>query len=197
MGTLDSIFPATRQSLLVQLYGRPDQEFYHLELVRAVGKGHGAVQRELENLVSGGLVVREKRKGRTYFQANRQCPIFEELRRIVVKTAGLVELLQEALGATKGVAIAFVYGSIARGQETPESDVDLALIGTLSFKKSIASLAPVQDALGREINPTLFTPREFTQKAHRRNHFVRALLDEEKLFIIGTAKDLGRLTSKP
>jgi len=195
MGTIDSLFPVTRKKLLAVLYGKAGEEFYLRELVRAAGKGHGVVQRELQNLVEGGLVVREERKGRTYFQANRQCPIFDELKRIIVKTAGLVDVIYDVLESMKGIEIAFIYGSIARGEEGPDSDVDVAIIGNLSFKNVVSALAPAQGILGREINPTVFRATEFSKKAKEKNHFVRSLLDGEKIFVIGSEHDLERLAS--
>jgi predicted nucleotidyltransferase len=195
MGTIDSLFPATRKKLLAVLYGRAGEEFYLRELVRVAGKGHGVVQRELLNLVEGGLVVREERKGRTYFRANQHCPIFEELKRIIVKTAGLVDVIYDALESMEGVEIAFIYGSISRGEEGPDSDVDVALIGNLSFKNVVSALAPAQEILGREVNPTVFRAAEFSKKAKEKNHFVRSLLDGEKIFVIGSEHDLERLAS--
>lgn len=195
MGTVDSLFPATRKKLLAVLYGRAGEEFYLRELVRVAGKGHGVVQRELQNLVQGGLVLREERKGRTYFRANRQCPIFEELKRIIVKTAGLVDVIYDAIGSVKGIEIAFVYGSVARGEEGPDSDVDVAIIGKCSFKSVVSALTPAQEILGREINPTVFPATEFSKKAKGKHHFVRSLLDGEKIFVIGSEHDLERLAS--
>lgn len=190
MGTIDSLFPVTRKKLLALLYGRPDEEFYLRELLRAAGAGHGVVQRELSNLVEGGIVVREERKGRIYFRANRQCPIFDELRSLIVKTAGLSDVIYEALAGVKGIMIAFIFGSVARGEEGSDSDVDIAVIGKCSFRSVVAAIAPAQEALGREVNPTVFPPAEFAMKAKRKDHFVRSLLDGEKIFVIGSEHDL-------
>jgi len=198
MGTLDFLFPATRKALLVVIYGRPDEEFYLRELLRAAGKGHGVVQRELGNLVKSGVVVREKRKSRTYFRANKECPVYQELKNLVLKTAGLVDLLGEFLERIEGIQFAFVYGSVARGEEKPESDIDLTVIGGCSFADVVSALAPAQEQLGREINPTVYPPEEFKTKAQNKNHFIRALLDGKKIFVIGSERELGRLVqSRP
>jgi len=193
MGTLDLLFPATRKALLVVLFGRSDEEFYLRELVRTAGKGHGVVQRELINLVQSGVVTREERKGRTYFRANKECPVYQELKNLILKTAGLVDLLHGALKEAEGVRIAFVYGSFARGEEKPESDIDLTVIGNCSFADVVSALAPAQEQLGRDINPTVYPPKEFKTKAKRKNHFIRSLLDGEKMFVIGSERELERL----
>jgi predicted nucleotidyltransferase len=195
MGTLEKLMPATRRKILTALFRNPGEEYYLREIIREAGKGLGSVQRELENLVQAGLVVREKRKGRTYFRANPECPIFEEIKGIVRKTAGLVDVLREALAGVEGVKLAFVYGSVARGDERPESDVDIAVIGKCAFKSVVGALSGVQETLGREANPTVYSTREFAKKAKGRHHFVNTILEGEKIFVIGNESDLRRLAS--
>lgn len=175
------------------LFSHFEEELYLRELVRAAGKGHGVVQRELGNLVLSGVITKEKKKGRTYYSANKASPIYQELKAMIRKTAGLVDQIRESLEVLPGLQVAFIFGSMARGEERPESDIDLAVITTSSFTEVASALAEAQARLGREINPTVYPPGEFSSKARAKNHFVRSLLSGEKIFVIGSSRELERL----
>ena len=182
------------QAILAQLYGRPDQEFYLRELARLTGTAPSSLQRDLAALTRAGIILRTARGHQVYFRANRTCPVFEELRGLVVKTFGVVEILRAALQALTGrIESAFVYGSVARGEARAESDIDLLVIGKVSSGDVIEALAPAQRRLGREINPTVFPPAEFAEKARGENHFLTTVLAEPKLFLIGDEDELEGL----
>jgi predicted nucleotidyltransferase len=182
--------------LLVSLFKQPDRRFYLRELVRLVGTGQGSVQRELGNLVAAGIVTRQAQDGRIYFQANAACPISPELRSMVLKTDGLVHLLRDALTPLSEICLAFVHGSMASGQEQPESDVDLVVIGDVSFRDVVRALGPAQKKVGREINPTVYPEAEFSKKVRKKHHFVTTLLDRPRLYVIGNEDELGKLAGK-
>ena len=182
------------QAILAQLYGRPDQEFYLRELARSTDTAPSSLQRDLAALTRAGIILRTARGHQVYFRANRTCPVFEELRGLVVKTFGVVEILRVALQVLADrIESAFVYGSVARGEARAESDIDLLVIGKVSSGDVIEALAPAQRRLGREINPSVFPPAEFAEKARGENHFLTTVLAEPKLFLIGGEDELEGL----
>jgi predicted nucleotidyltransferase len=192
-----SLFGRTRSRLLATLYGHVDESFYLRQLVRAVGSGHGAVQRELKHLLEMGVVVRSTRGNQVLFRANADSPVFAELKSLIAKTVGVRDTIRSALAMLGSkVEVAFVYGSVARHEEQPNSDVDVAVLGEASFSQVVAALSVAQRTLGREINPTVFPPSEFRLKVADGNHFLKRVLSEKKLFVIGTQDELAKLASK-
>ncbi len=193
----DTLFGRTRGAVLGVLFGRADQSFHLRQLVRAVGTGHGAVQRELKRLTDLGLIVRRSQGNQVLFQANTQSPIFGDIKGLVTKTVGIHDVIRSAL-ITLGseIEIAFVYGSVARQQERADSDIDLMVLGNAPFSEIVASLGPAQETLVREINPTVFTVREFRSKLAAGNHFLRAVIKEKKIFVLGTENELAELAPK-
>jgi uncharacterized protein len=197
-GVAEALFGRTRRSVLGLIFGRPDESFYLREIVRLTGAGTGAIQRELSQLTAAGLIRRELRGRQVYFTANPEAPVFPELRSLVAKTAGVVGLLRGALRSLvekKMLIIAFIYGSVAAGKQGPKSDVDLMIIGELSLSTLLPILRKTQEELGREINPTIYRPREFRSKVREDAHFLRRVLARPKLMVIGTPDDLARLAS--
>ena len=192
-----SLFGHTRSALLAMLYGHADQSFYVRQLVRAVGAGHGAVQRELKHLTEMGLVLRRTQGNQVLYQANSQSPIFSEVKSLITKTVGIHDVIRSALVSLGSeIQIAFVYGSVARQKERADSDVDLMILGNASFSDVVSALGPAQTALGREINPTLFPVSEFRSKLAAGNHFLRSVMKEKRLFVLGTDNELAKMASK-
>ena len=192
-----SLFGRTRSALLAILYGHPNESFYLRQLARVMGSGHGAVQREMAQLTEMGLVVRTMQGNQVLYRANARSPVFTELKRLIAKTVGVHDTLRSAL-ATLGskVEVAFVYGSVAQHQEQPNSDVDVMILGDASFGDVVAALSPAQRALGRDVNPSLFSTNEFRSKVAAGNHFLKKVLGEKKIFVIGTQDELAKLAAK-
>jgi predicted nucleotidyltransferase len=192
-----SLFGRTRSALLSILYGHVGESFYLRQLARLVGSGHGAVQRELAQLTKMGLIVRGTQGNQVLYRANARSPIFSELKSLIAKTVGVHDTLRSAL-ATLGtkIDVAFVYGSVARHEEQPNSDVDVMVVGNASFSDVVESLSPAQKTLGREVNPSVFSATEFGTKVAAGNHFLKKLLREKKLFVIGTPDELAKLVAK-
>lgn len=192
-----SLFGLTRSALLSMLYGRTDESFYLRQLVRAVGAGHGAVQRELKYLTEMGLIVRRVQGNQVLYRANSQSPIFPEVKSLITKTVGVHDAIRSALASLgPEIQVAFVYGSVARQKERANSDVDLMVLGSASFSEVVAALGPAQRVLGREINPTVFPVAEFHAKLAAGNHFLRSVMKEKKLFVLGSEHELAKLTAK-
>ena len=187
----DALFTKTQQKVLGLLYGKTDQRFYTNEIVRWADMGGGTVRRELERMVQAGILSTFKEGNQHYYQANSQCPIFDELINIVKKTFGLTDVLTLALQPLMGsVDLAFVYGSIAKGSEHKGSDVDLLLVGEgISYGEVIELLAPVEQQLGRPINPSIYTPVDFKERLANDNSFLVRVLEQPRLMIKGVIDD--------
>jgi predicted nucleotidyltransferase len=188
------LFGKTKKSVLALLFMHAEESFYLRQIVRILGLGQGAVQRELANLSESGLIVREVKGNQVYYQANRKSPIFEELKSLMIKTAGVAEVLKGALsGLREKISLAFVYGSMATGTHKNTSDVDLMIIGQISFKEAVAALQPAQEKLGREVNPSVYSPQEFGKKFAEGHHFLRSVSTSPKIFLIGEDRELAEL----
>ena len=188
------LFGETRRAVLALLYGHSDEQFYLRELVRRTETALGAAQRELNLLTAAGLVQRVRRGNQVYYQANASNPIFAELKSILTKTAGVRDVIKEALEPLLArIKVAFVYGSVARGNETASSDIDLMVIGDVEFSEVVSCLTDSENKLGREINPTVYPPEEYKRKLKDKNHFLTSTLREKKIFVIGDEDELRRL----
>jgi predicted nucleotidyltransferase len=185
------LFSGVQQRLLAIFFGQPDRSFYTNELLRLTGTGKGALQRELERLQSSGLVTATKIGNQKHYQANRAAPIFDEVRGIVQKTFGLVDVLRAALAdLTSRIQVAFVFGSVAKGTDTAASDIDLLVVAEdLAYADLFERLAPAESTLGRKVGPTLYTPLEFARKQREDNHFVTRVMAQPKIFLIGGEHD--------
>ena len=189
-----ALFPQTRRALLGLLYGVPDRAFYLREIAAQVGSGMGQVQRELGRLSRTGILRRFEQGRHVFYQADRRCPIFEELRGLVVKTVAGADHLRQALSELEDrIAVAFVFGSVARGEDSAESDLDLFVVGAVSLQEVVTAIDPLERTLGRQINPTVYPPEELRSKLAGGHHFLTAVLADEKIFVIGTQNELGEL----
>ena len=183
-----------RAKLISHLFANPAKRFFARQLEAILNESQGNISRELSRLESLGIILLEREGRQKFYRANEQCPIFPELQGIVLKTSGLADILRSAicvLGAK--VKAAFVYGSMASGKGEPNSDVDVMVIGGVKFADVVSSLAPAQEALGREINPTVYAPEEFRSKVAAEHHFLTSVLAAPKIFLIGDPNELERL----
>ena len=188
----DALFGGTRQRVLGLLFGRPKRSFYAKELIRLADGGSGAVQRELGRLLQSGLVTVRPIGNQKHFQANPDSPIFAELCSVAYKTFGLADPLRQALAPlAPRIQAAFVYGSVAKRQDTATSDIDLMIIADkLSYADILAALEPVTSLIGRPINPTILTKKELAQRARDRSSFVTRMLAQPKIWLIGAEDDI-------
>lgn len=176
----------TRSSVLGALLLRPEVSLHVRELARLTGVSPGSLHRELRALAEIGLLIRQEAGRQVYYRANQQCPVYEELAGLLRKTAGLVDVLREALVPLAGkMESAFVYGSMARGTEHGHSDVDLMVIGDLEFADVVLALAPAQEKLRREINPTVLSHTDFKRKLEQADSFVAQVWSGPKLWVAG------------
>ena len=188
-----ALFTGTQQRVLGLLFGQPDRSFYATELISLAGVGSGAVQRELARLAQSGLVTVKPLGNQKHYQANPASPIYSELCGVVRKTVGLAEPLRAALALlAPQIKAAFVYGSIAKQEDTASSDIDLMLVSdTLTFGDAILALQAATEQLGREVNPNIFTPQDFAKRLKEGGSFVSRVMAQPKIWLIGGPDDLA------
>lgn len=189
----DALFTTTQQRVLASLFGEPGRSATVSELIHSTGAGSGAVQRELARLAGSGLLVVEHVGNQKHYRANPDAPIHDELASIVRKTFGLASPLRAALAPMSGrIRAAFVYGSVAKRSDGAASDIDLMLVSDdLTYPDVMATLHPLMERLGREINPTILTREELRKRTHDGGSFVARVLQQPKLWLIGNEHDLA------
>jgi predicted nucleotidyltransferase len=191
---LDALLPKTRQGILAATLVQPERAWYVSELARRMGVPSSSLQRELHDLSAVGILKSHRQGHMVYYQANRDSPLFADLRGLLLKTAGLVDVLAQALKPLAAkLQTAFVYGSIAAGAEGSDSDIDLMVVGDVSPPDLALPLRRAREQLGREINPTVYTPAEFARKRAANDHFLKQVLDRPKLFVLGNDNELGKV----
>ncbi len=193
---LDTLMPSTRQNILAATILHTEKSWYLRELAEFLNVRPSSLQRELVNLTKAGILKKTADGNRTYFNANQNCPIFFELKNILIKTVGIVGLLQQSLKPlSKKISVAFVFGSIATGTETSESDIDLFIIGEIETIKVVACTKNAEHRLRRSVNPIVLSSAEAKQKLKDKNPFIERVRKSDKLFLIGKDNELGKAFS--
>ena len=189
------ISSSARVKVLRLLLLNEEKRYYQREIAELAGLPVRAVQREGARLTEIGLLRRIEDGNRVYFQANPACPIFSELKRILLKTVALELLLSEPLAREGQIEVAFIYGSYAADRETATSDVDLFVIGSISSRQLSAALRPVQAEAQREISCHLVSPEEFRERLSWNDGFLRNVIEGPKVFVIGNEETLRALAA--
>ena len=189
----DALFSNIQQRVLAYVFGQPERSFFATELIKLTEGGSGAVQRELARLADSGLVTVSRVGTQKHYQANPKAPIFSELCAIAQKTVGLAEPLRTALKPlAKKIVAAFVYGSVAKKQDTAASDIDLLVVSdSLTYADLFPALENVSDRLGRKVNPTVYSSRELAKRVKQGNAFVTRVLAQPKIWLFGGEDDIG------
>jgi DNA-binding transcriptional ArsR family regulator len=192
--TLDALLPKTRQEILAATLVQPEKAWYVSELARRMGVPSSSLQRELHDLSEVGILKIHRQGRMVYYQANTESPVFPDLRGLLIKTAGLVDVLAQALKPlAKKLQAGFVYGSIAAGTEKSDSDIDLMVVGDVSPQDLALPLRRARELLGREISPTAYSPAEFDRKRAAHDPFLKQVLDKPRLFVLGNNNELGKV----
>jgi predicted nucleotidyltransferase len=183
----DALFTKTQQRVLSVLFGNAARSYYASEIIGRAQIGNGAVQRELARLEASGLITSERIGNQKHFRANEKSPVFEQLRELVLRTSGLADVLRTALAPLADqLTTAFVFGSIARGEDTASSDVDLLVISdSLTFADLFGVLDAAARTLGREVNPTVYSQRELATLRRKKNSFVERVMEQPRIWIYG------------
>lgn len=187
------LFTPVQQRVLGLLFGQPQRRFQSAELIRLAGSGTGSVHRLLTRLEAAGLVTTQRIGNQKHYQANADSPVFAELAGLVRKTVGLVQPLQDALAPLAGqIAAAFVYGSVAKGTDRADSDIDLMVIADgLDYGTLYAAMPAVEAALGRTVSPNLMSRTEWRRKSGEPDSFAARIAAQPRLLVLGSDGDLG------
>lgn len=194
----DLLLGQHRRRVLGILLLNPQASVHVRELARQTGSQPGTLNRELTKLAQAGVLLRQQVGNQVHYQANRACPVFEELAGLLRKTSGMATVLADALAPLSGrIQFALVFGSVARGEETAASDVDVLIVGDVGLAEVVEVLHPLQDRLRREINPVVYRPRDFLDKLASGNTWAKEVVTKPKLFLTGTADDFAEFTGHP
>ena len=188
-----ALFTSTQQRVLGLLFGRVGQSFHTNEIVRLSRSGSGAVNRELKKLAAAGLLTATRRGNQTLYQANPDSPVFAELRGLIAKTSGVADHIGRVLAPFAGqIHLALIYGSVARGTEGPDSDVDLLVISdTLSYGDIYSALADAEASIGRPVNPSVYSLSEWRKRVDEENPFVTRVMAQPRILLIGKDSDFN------
>jgi predicted nucleotidyltransferase len=192
-GLADALFSRTQGRVLGLLFGQPQRSFFAAEIIALAQSGSGAVQRELSRLEGAGLVTARRVGRQKHYQANARSPLFKELRSVVQKTVGLFDPLKDALQpVAEKITAAFVYGSVASQRDTAASDIDLLIVSDdLTYGDVFQALESTSHALGRRVNPTIYTAADLQSRIHRHDAFVTRVLQRPRLWLIGSDRDIA------
>lgn len=190
----NALFTKTQQKVLGLLYAQPDKSFYTKEILRITGMGVATIKNELDRFLASGILRMTKIGNQHHYQANPDCPIYEELRAIVHKTFGIADVIREALQTVDNqIELAFVYGSIAKGKDTASSDIDLLVIADLAYSDLMKLLSDAEQSLGRPINPSIYTMRQIKNKLKQKNSFLIRVLKQPKIWVKGSDDDIRKV----
>jgi predicted nucleotidyltransferase len=190
----DALFTKTQQRVLGLLYGKPDKSFYTNEIMRWADMGRGTIRRELDRLVSANLLTITREGNQNHYQAKQDNPVYNELLGIVRKTFGLADVVMHALESLDAqIALAFIYGSIAKGTDARESDIDLMLVGEeLHYGDVMDVLVPLEESLQRSINPTIYASADLIAKLNQDSSFLARVMEQPKIVIKGMIDDFRK-----
>jgi uncharacterized protein len=192
----DLLFGQTRGRVLALLYGAPDEPLFVRQIARLAETSVGTVQRELALLTDAGLIKRSALGSQVFYQANQEHPDFPELRALLAKTAGVFQMLKAALAPFSArINLAFVYGSVARGEEKATSDIDLMVIGAVSLDEVLDAVGPVEKQLRRPVNPTIYSLEDLKVRFRSGNHFLQSLKKSKKVFLIGDEDEFRKVST--
>jgi predicted nucleotidyltransferase len=179
------LFTKTQQKVLGLLFGKPDQSFYLNEITKLSQMGRGTIKRELERMEAAGIVVKKRIGNQNHYQANSECPVYSELMGIARKTFGVADVIKTALNSILDeVAFAFIYGSVAKGEDTAKSDIDLLIVSNeLTYSEVMERLLDSETSIGRPINPTIYNVDQIEKKLKQDNAFVSRVMEQPKIWI--------------
>lgn len=196
MNTLAEILSSnTRAEFFRLLFGLNQKEYYLREIAKCSGLAIGTIQQEALKLEKLELIFKRRDGNRTYFSANKNHLIYQDIHRLVLKTSGLGDVLRSHLSFDP-IQYAFIFGSIAKGTEHSESDIDLFIIGNIGLRTLSKYLTEASQIIGREINPYTITTDELMNKITQKDHFISTIINSNKLFIKGDENEFGKLVEE-
>ena len=194
---IDALLPKIRQNLLSATYSHPDKWWFMSELAAFIKTTPSSLQRELGALIESGILRSRRDGNRLYVQAETDSPIFAPLRELLAQTIGITEELKASLlPLSDQISCAFIYGSVARGEEHTLSDIDLMVIGSAGLSELSPILRKLERKFSREVNATCYSVQEFQKKMQSENHFLMNILKQEKIFLAGDKNELDKFVSE-
>ena len=183
--------------MLGWLFTHPDERYFVRQLTSLLREDSTNVSRELIRLEKTGILVSTKEGKQKYYQANRKSPIYDELHGLIVKTAGVADVLRSALAPSAGhIKVAFIFGSIASGNEDKASDIDLLVVGNITFGEVVDLISTAEATLNRELNPVVYTLSEFNKRLSENHYFISNILSGDKIFVVGDDNELQSLVGE-
>jgi len=187
---IDKLFSSkARVDILKLFFFNPENSFYQRQISKLTGHSIRAVQREVNKFENLGIIKKSIQGNRIYYKVNKNCPIFKDLKNILLKSVGIAQVLKENL-ENNNIQIAFIYGSYAKDKENLISDIDLMVIGKISSRELSHLLSRPRRELMREINYVVFSPEEFKERVKQKDHFLNSVLKDKKIFIAGDTSEL-------
>jgi len=191
----DALFTTTQKKVLGLLYSQPEKSFYTKQVIRMTGMGVATIKRELDRMLSSGILQMTKIGNQHHYQANPECPIYQELLGIVKKTFGITDVISAVLlPLSNHIDWSFIFGSVASGKESSGSDIDIMVIGDASFSDVVGALYTTQEKLRREINPKIYSTHEWLQLKKNKDTFIQEVLGKPRINIIGDEHEFGKLS---
>lgn len=184
MSLADALFSQTKKAVIGILFAKPGVSVHLRELARLSNVSAPSLKREIAILEDAGIVLSRRDGNRIQYEANQECPVFEELRGIAKKTFGIADQLRESI-ASLDIDIAFIFGSVARNEETSRSDVDVFVIGRDCYRETLNRLSVIEQGIGRPVNMKFYKPAEFRETFAEGNAFLHRIATEPKIFLIG------------
>lgn len=181
-----------RLKLVVLFLTHPEERFYQKQLIRDIGLSSAQLQFELRKLEEAGFLTSIREANTRYFQVNKRNPVYPELKSIVFKTVGLADYLTDALRKIGSIEVALIYGSVAKNVESISSDVDLLVIGDVDMDALHEAVYTAEEAIGREINPTIYDRKDWEGRVKVEQAFACDILANPKIFLIGDEDELRR-----
>ncbi len=191
----EALFTRTQRNVLGLLYADPEKSFYTKEILRLTGMGVATIKRELDRMLEAGILTLTKIGNQHHYQANPQCPIYDELLSIVSKTFGIADVIKFALtGVESQIDMAFVFGSIAKNSETANSDIDLLVVSeSLAYADLMAVLVEAETSINRPVNPSIYTMEQIKTRLKENNAFVTRVMEQPKIWIKGIENDIRKI----
>ena len=187
---LTKLFSSTRAELLSLFFNNPDEKFYLREIARHIGKDAAGIKRELDTLVNIGLLGVEKRGVQKYYSADKSSPIFSEMKGLIFKTTGIQGSIKAVLSRLKGVQVAFIYGSYAKGAEKEDSNINLMVIGQVNITELNDVVMGLEEKMKREIDYLAFDELEYRRRKDAKDPFIREIVKGKKIFLLGKEDDI-------
>jgi len=179
-----------RSEVFRLLFDGQDRELYFREMERLSSISPTGLKKELGHLLEIDLLILKKDGNRVYYSANRRHPLYKEIVGLVEKTVGINSLICEAFKSIDEIEVAFIFGSVAENKEKGHSDIDLFVIGEITLRNLVKVLSKIQMAVGREINPHIYSKKELHERIKKKDHFVTSVMKVKKVFVKGVVDDV-------